>query len=252
LHVQPLSVHHLPELVAPESLAGTTAVVIDVLRATTTIVYALAAGAKAVVPCLTIEAARQAAAALPRGRAVLAGERGGLPIAGFDLGNSPTEFTPQRIAGRVVVLTTTNGTKALLHCRRAERVLVGAFANLSALCEELDRCPRVDLVCAGTDGRPTEEDLLLAGAIVERLAAAGSWKLDDRAVGARAGWQDVARGASGDRLAAQLAAAMLISRGGRNLVHIGMARDIEMAARTDACGIVPCYHAASGEIGVGR
>ncbi|MEX2114189.1 MAG: 2-phosphosulfolactate phosphatase, partial [Pirellulales bacterium] len=87
----------MPEHVQPGDLANSTAVVIDVLRATTTIVAALAAGARAVVPCLTIEDAKTAAAALPREETVLGGERGGLPIEGFDLGNSPAEYTPERV-----------------------------------------------------------------------------------------------------------------------------------------------------------
>ena len=180
--VQRLNVHALPEVVTAEDLAGTTAVVIDVLRATTTIVYALAAGARAVVPCLTIEAAHERAAAMAAGTALLAGERGGLAIPGFDLGNSPTEFTPEQVGGKYVVLTTTNGTKALLHCRAAEQVLVAALANLSALCGVLTDCPRVELVCAGTDGHVTEEDL--------------SWP-----VRLSSGWRPAAIGSSTTRLA---------------------------------------------------
>ncbi len=109
-----LRVYMLPDLLAGQSLAGCRAVVVDVLRATTTVVQALSAGARAVVPCLTIDDARARAAEFPPGEALLGGERGGLPIEGFDLGNSPAEYTSQVVAGKTVVLTTTNGTKALL------------------------------------------------------------------------------------------------------------------------------------------
>src|SRR6185295_19285104 len=105
----------------------------------------------------------------------------------FDLGNSPGDFTSATVQGKFVVLTTTNGTKALLHCRRAPQVLAGAFANLSALCSTLSECERVGLVCAGTDGEATEEDLLLAGAMVEQLEARGDWRMDDAARAVRRG-----------------------------------------------------------------
>src|SRR3954447_24007137 len=120
-------VHLLPALVEPETLRDQTVVVVDVLRATTTIVHALAAGARAVVPCLEVEEARQRAANLPAGSAVLGGERQGLRIEGFDLGNSPTEYTPERVAGKTVVFTTTNGTRAMLHARGARRVVLGSL-----------------------------------------------------------------------------------------------------------------------------
>src|SRR5436305_14591547 len=105
-----VQVHLLPALVPPGRLAGGVAVVIDVLRATTTIVHALAAGCIAVRPCAEIAEARELADRLPAGKVLLAGERGGKPIEGFDLGNSPREFTSSRCKGTTLVLTTTNGT----------------------------------------------------------------------------------------------------------------------------------------------
>jgi 2-phosphosulfolactate phosphatase len=243
-----LNVHFLPSLVRPEELAGGTAVVIDVLRATTTIVYALAAGARAVIPCLTIDEARGKAASLQRGQVVLAGERGGLPIPGFDLGNSPREFTRQSVGGKTVVLTTTNGTAALLHCRPAERILVASFANLSALCYVLGRCPRVRLVCAGTDGHLTGEDGLLAGAIAEQLQARGNVSSDSDAGVVLTLWSSTIESATGDQRAARLIAAMRESPGGRNLVRIGMDRDIETAAEIDRFNIVPGFDPSTGEV----
>src|SRR5437660_5490144 len=102
-----VQVHLLPELAPPGRLAGGLAVVIDVLRATTTIIHALAAGCVAVVPCGEIDAAKERAAALRTvGKVALGGERGGVPIRGFDLGNSPGEYTPAACKGATVVLTT--------------------------------------------------------------------------------------------------------------------------------------------------
>src|SRR5919201_7009620 len=97
-HDKDVQVHLLPQLIPPGRLAGGVAVVVDVLRATTTIVHALAAGCVAVRPCATVEEARALADRLPAGKVLLGGERQGLPLQGFDLGNSPREYTPGRCA----------------------------------------------------------------------------------------------------------------------------------------------------------
>src|SRR5215471_1183217 len=107
-------VHLLPDHARPEELHGGVAVVIDVLRATTTIIHALAAGCEAVRPCLEIDEAKKLADGMRAGRVLLAGERGGKPLPDFDLGNSPREFTPKLCRGTTLVFTTTNGTRALI------------------------------------------------------------------------------------------------------------------------------------------
>src|SRR5205807_6516908 len=130
------------------ALAGGLAVVIDVLRATTTIVHALAAGCTDVRPCAEVEEARALADGMRAGRVLLGGERGGAPLPGFDLGNSPREYTPRACKGNTLVLTTTNGTRALLRAAEAERVLLAAFVNYSAVCEQLRQETRpVHIVC---------------------------------------------------------------------------------------------------------
>src|SRR5436309_2662913 len=111
---RPVRVHLVPSLAAPVALVGGVAVVIDVLRATTTIVHALAAGCAAVVPCAEVDEAKKTAAALRPGKVVLGGERGGKLIRGFDLGNSPREYTAKACKKATVVFTTTNGTRAIL------------------------------------------------------------------------------------------------------------------------------------------
>ncbi len=259
--MRPLRVHFLPELVAPEDL-GTSSllfdsrqraipggcVVIDVLRATTTIVAAVAAGARRVVPFLSIEAALEAHRVAARKACVLAGERGGRPIDGFDLGNSPAEYTPATVGGRTVLLTTTNGTKALLHARSAGQVIIGAFVNFSAVCAAAADLTHVDLLCAGTDGQITREDVLFAGAVVARLTESPGWQPNDAATVARDAWLHVAGGQNGDALRTRLVAAMRSSRGGLNLIEIGMASDIELAAEIDRYAIMPRYFADRGEI----
>src|SRR5438105_15063042 len=109
-----VQVHLLPALAAPGRLRGSVAVVIDVLRATTTIVHALAAGCTAVRPVAEVDEARALADRLPAGKVLLGGERGGAPLPGFDLGTSPREYTARRCKGTTLVLTTSNATRALL------------------------------------------------------------------------------------------------------------------------------------------
>ena len=154
--------HLLADHCEAASLAGKTAVVIDVLRASTTIVHALAAGAQDILPCLTIPEAQQQAAQVGPA-ALLCGERDGIRIDGFDLGNSPAEYTPDRVGGRRLVLTTTNGTRALQHASAAERVWIAAFVNLSSIAARLRDAEQVVLLCSGTRGEITREDTLLAG-----------------------------------------------------------------------------------------
>jgi 2-phosphosulfolactate phosphatase len=158
------------------NLADTACVVFDVLRATSSMLTALAHGAAAVVPVEDIPQAMAWRQAHPE--VLLAGERDGLRIhAGltggveFDLGNSPREYTPERVAGRVIVTTTTNGTRALRACAGAPLILVGAFLNLQAVARELLRqnYPRVLLVCGGTFEEMALEDVLAAGGLADLL-----------------------------------------------------------------------------------
>lgn len=167
-----IDVAFTPEEIARSDMAGVAAVVIDVVRASTTIVTALANGARGVVPVATPAEAAARARAWPGG-ALVGGERGGAPPPGFDCGNSPAEYTAARVGGRTVVLTTTNGTRALLAIEGAGRVAVGGFVNASAVLRWLARDPTdVLLVCAGETGRFCLEDASCAGLLVEGLRAA--------------------------------------------------------------------------------
>ena len=139
-----LFVHNLPSHVAPSELASSTAIVIDMLRASSTICYALSAGAKCVVPLLEIEETLQLAEQLGREYVVLGGERGGKIIADFDLGNSPSEYKPERVKGRMVLFTTTNGTRALAHAREAEHVLIAAAVNRETIADAVKAALALD------------------------------------------------------------------------------------------------------------
>jgi 2-phosphosulfolactate phosphatase len=232
--------HELFHRMPPGATAGGIAVVIDVLRASTTIVTALAHGAAVVLPRRSIDEARATTAA--RVGAVLGGERGGVKIAGFDLGNSPAEYTADRVAGKPVVITTTNGTAALAACGDAAEVLVGAIVNRAAVAATARALAAargsdaIHLVCAGTDGHVTEEDLLAAGAILD--AAGRDEELDDEARGARDRFRGlVAAGRVG--LEERIATAFRTCRGGENLIALGMEADLATAAAIDSLAVVP-------------
>ena len=170
-----LSPAEFPAL-AQRDLGGSVCVVFDVLRATTTMVTALASGAKEIIP--VAEIAEALALRKERPEVLLAGERDGVRIRAkltgsidFDLGNSPREFTAQAVGGRTLVMTTTNGTRALRACAGAKAVLVGSFLNLRATTQWLRQHEPAGLVlvCSGTYEEPALEDILAAGAVCEKL-----------------------------------------------------------------------------------
>ncbi len=226
-----VQVHLLPSLVPPGRLTGGLAVVIDVLRASTTIIHALAAGCTEVRPCAEVDEAVELAGEMRVGRVLLGGERQGVPPPGFDLGNSPREYTPSLCRGTTLVLTTTNGTRALLRAAEAERVLVAGFVNFSAVCEQLQADARpIHILCAGTEGEPTLEDTLLAGALVETLCETLEARLNDSA---RLAWDCF------ETHGRMLLGALEISRGGANLRRLGYDEDIRAAAVVDQFALVP-------------
>ncbi len=255
-----LHVHYLPTLTTPANLAGGLVVVIDVLRASTTICQALASGAKAVIPCLEVDEARQAASCYAPGEAVLGGERCGVRIEGFDLGNSPREYTPQTVGGRTVVFTTTNGTSALRQCSQASRVIIGAFVNLSAVCREVQTALAAGgdahLLCAGTRGEITGEDVLFAGALMRQLDELQDvhatpprlWATNPQAWLAYLAWRGV-EAMCDPPTPAHLADYLLShTRGGIDLALLGLAADILDAATIDRFDFAPELRRREGDI----
>ncbi len=152
-----------------EELRGKTAVVIDVLRASSTIATALHNGAKGIIPVADMAAATKIAQNLDSPYYLLCGEKNGEKIEGYDLGNSPLEYTPETVEGKTIILNTTNGTKALMRCSLAKEVMTGSFLNMGSLLGELKKKEEIVLVCAGWRGRLSLEDLLCAGHIIYEL-----------------------------------------------------------------------------------
>jgi 2-phosphosulfolactate phosphatase len=211
-------------------LAGVSAIVIDVVRASTTIVAALAGGARAVVPVATPDEARARAREDGLGPVLVGGERGGAPPPGFDHGNSPAEYTPARVRGRTVIFTTTNGTRALLAVAGARRIAVGGFVNAEAAARWAESDPGdVLLVCAGERGRFCLEDAVCAGLLVARLARTGGG-LTDAARAARAIWE---------RYAGRLDAMLADAAWAQALVGQGRGSDLPLCVAMDAHDVVP-------------
>lgn len=224
-------------------LAEKSAVVIDVLRATSSMIAALDSGAHRIIPTLEVEEARALKRSLPEGSVILGGERGGLMIDGFDVGNTPQEFSADRVAGRTVVMTTTNGTRAILMSLGAEKVYIAALINAAAtarvLCEgEGD----VVLVGSGTERRVSWEDSLCAGAIIERMLTGsghGAFHLTDSALIASEIWKSWKH---------DPVTALHRGRGGRNVIHNGVSEAFETCGAVDSVDLVARVHKAPLEI----
>lgn len=159
-----------------DELQGKIAVVIDVLRATSVIVTALANGAAWVKTVASVEEAFL----LKSADVLLGGERHALPIAGFDCSNSPLEYTAERVKNKGIVLTTTNGTLALSKCGSSEEILIGSFLNHQALTNYLvEQNLPVELICAGTNGEFSLDDFLCAGLMCSTFQQAKGFEFDD-------------------------------------------------------------------------
>ena len=200
--------------------------VIDVIRATSTIVAALANGADGVQPVAGLDDAFSLKAKTPS--ALLAGERGGQPLPGFDLGNAPEDFTPDRVKGRRVILTTTNGTQALAACSGARTVLAVSLLNLEAAAARLRELgPPWLVLCAGCDGDFGMDDAVVAGALAETLGQEHAFVSLYRSV------------------KHELSATLLNSLAGQELVKVGLAKDVPFCAQLNRFAIAPMLDANS-------
>jgi 2-phosphosulfolactate phosphatase len=229
-----LSPAEFPALAARD-LGETTCVVFDVLRATSSMLTALNNGAEAIIP--VSEIAEALAIKQQRSDVLLAGERNGLRIRAdatggidFDFGNSPRDFTPDKVKEKTIAWTTTNGTRALRSCAHAKMILLGAFVNLGALAKLLDilRPKKLLLVCGGTHEEVAYEDALAAGALIEELAPLITTKegLGDAARLAWNAWRAIGEDTG------QIAATALNAR--RLKDKSGLAEDVNLCLRRDA------------------
>ncbi len=216
-----------------EAIANKTIIVVDVLRATTTITAALAAGCLEVIPVLTPEEAIEMRERLGDERVLLGGERNALKIPGFDLGNSPLEYTAEVVGGKRVIITTTNGTRAIRRAAAGHQVFLGAMLNAAAVARvAAGEAADITIICAGTRDRFSLEDFLTAGLQVEELAGQGEFTLRDGALAAR-DYYLCHR--------ADPAAAMKASSHGQLLAELGLSADMDFCARMGTTAVVPQY-----------
>lgn len=208
-----------------EGIEEKIVVVIDVLRATSTISTILANGAAAVIPVMNEDTART----YLESDKLVGGERGGMTIEGFEFGNSPFHYPAEKVQGKEVVLTTTNGTKCLEMAKRAKAVVIGSFLNLSAVCEFIDeRAEDVVLFCAGWRDKVNLEDSLFAGAVCHELN--GDYSFDDASLLAQSAYflaeEDLFRH-------------LQQSNHFERLSNHGVVKDIEYCCQIDELAILP-------------
>jgi 2-phosphosulfolactate phosphatase len=229
-----------PAEVDPAAVAGSTSVVIDVLRATSTIVEALASGARAVYPTGSAEEAIRLANSLGRENTLLCGERKGLKIEGFDLGNSPREFTPERVAGKRLVMSTTNGTRAFIAVKDAERVVAAALLNLGAIARSVARAKRLVLVCAGKEDRFSLDDAMCAGLIVATILSGPTGRKGRKRAPPEMDLDDASRAVLALAGAYEPTVDLLVeTAAGAALVDVGLRDDVVHCAARDAHDLVP-------------
>ena len=228
---------HSPDRVPTEGTAD-AAVVIDVLRATTTMAWALQNGAEAVQAFADLNELEAAAASWPPEKTLRAGERGGQKLDGFDLGNSPLAVTPEVVGGRRIFMSTTNGTRALDRVRQTPLLLTAALANRTAVAKRLQQeAPAtIWVVGSGWEGAYSLEDSLAAGALVDALLNLGGHELinlagNDEAAAAHALWLQWS-----DRSEA----ALRLASHGQRLQRLGdHDADLACCAAIDSLQVVP-------------
>jgi 2-phosphosulfolactate phosphatase len=216
-------------------------VVVDVLRATSTIVTAFMNGCRAILPVVEVEEAFRQANTHPAGT-LMGGERGGLAVEGFDLGNSPRDYTASRVKGKTVIFTTTNGSRAFRSLPEGALGVVGSFLNLGAVsryCIQQER--DISVITSGQQGVFSLEDTVCAGRVVQSVR---------KHVRNKADITDTARASEilFDYFRGDLLGMLRSTTRGRYLREIGLGEDLPFCARVDATDLVPIYQSGRIEI----
>ena len=220
------------EIRSPE-LQDKIVVVIDVLRASTSIVTALNNGAKSVIPVAEVETARDLAAAVFDRPVLLCGERNEMRIDGFDLSNSPLEYAKDIVTDKTIIFTSSNGARLFDYAKNAARVVVGAFVNVTALSGYIATLPNdVALLCAGKNGRFGLEDVVCGGMMTCLLVAqmANPVALNDAALAAGIMYQNYA---------ANITEMLYQASHGKRLIEIGQEHDLKICGAVDAISAIP-------------
>jgi 2-phosphosulfolactate phosphatase len=228
-----IEVFFLPQEIDEKTLPDRSAVVVDILRASTTITYALKHGARDVIPVPTPTRASELREQIGGKDTLLCGERDGIKIDGFDLGNSPSEYTPDMVTGKTLIFASSNGSQALIAAGGAQRMAMGAFVNARAIadwiCAESLPCL---LVCSGKLGQFSGEDAACCGYLVSILTERGFQPGNDAARGAL----DMNHRAGGDWLTV-----LKQTDHGKYLIELGFENDLVTASALNAESLVPVW-----------
>lgn len=224
-----------PGEIEKKEIADMAVVVIDVLRATSTMVVGLENGCRAFIPVATVEEAKKLVAEQGNPNFLLGGERRALRLEGFHLGNSPRDYLPEKVKDKIVVMTTTNGTKALIAAQKAAKVFIGAFLNVSAVSAALQETQRnVLIACAGEKGLFCIEDTLCAGALAKKLReAAKEVSLSDAALMAKILYT---------HFEDDLYGILSSCEWGRYLIGLGLEEDVHICAQVDVSRNAPIFY----------
>ena len=232
-----LDVFFTPNQVKPIETAGRLVVIVDVLRASTTVATALGNGAKTVIPVEGADEVINRSREFTRSQILLAGEQKMYPIAGFDIGNSPQAFTPAMVEGKTILITTTNGTKTLLGVQNARDIVIASYVNFSAVLAMMRVAASsntdIAIICAGEEGSFTLEDSACAGRYVRAIPKrADSIQTNDAAAASV-----VIEKKYGDNIAKVFKE----SSHGQALESAGFGDDLAAAAEVDSYPVVPIY-----------
>jgi len=230
-----IDIQSIPSPPNPNVLSNLSVVVIDVLRATSVMVYAMSQGAREIIPVATVEEAFQRAKTFPLGTTFLGGERNSQKIEGFDFGNSPREYGAEKVKDKRLILTTTNGTKAFHSVSSGKEIMVGSFFNLRAAaqrCFELNR----DLLIfpSGNGGIFSLEDTVCGGMLIDLILKMKKKyvMLTDASQSAHILYQ---------RFREDLLEAFQLSNHGKDLIDLGLEDDLRYCAQVDITEIVPTF-----------
>lgn len=229
-----LDVAFLPKEMEGKDLSDTVCIVLDIFRATSSIVTAMSNQCKSIFPVLSVEDAHALAKEMAQ-PVLFAGERQSIRIDGFNFGNSPYEFSTDMVKDKTIIMTTTNGTVAINATKGSYRTIIGAFVNASAVCEQaLKYGKNIMIVCAGTDRLFSLEDALCAGLLIKILSANVNSEqvLTDSARAALLMYEQAKN---------ELVAVAINSRNGKRLFDLDRTDDVKYCFKTDMFSIVPEY-----------
>lgn len=232
-----IDIQFLPSLPDRSLLTDRVVVVIDVLRATSVIVHAMLQGALEIIPVASVDEAFQMAKDFPRSSILLGGERENKNIPGFDLGNSPKEYVAERVRGKKLILTTTNGTKAFHLVSFGKEVLVGSFFNIGAIAQRcIEGYGNLLIFPSGDESNFSLEDSICGGMLIDLIAKKGkkSIVLTDASNSAQILYQ---------KFKDNLLEAFYLSHHGKKLIKHGFGDDLAYCAQIDMTDIVPEFKA---------